>query len=135
MAPSIVAAGMSIDAENASGRSEEAMRDELLLALAHSRRRWALYSLYESDGTLTLWDVAAAVAEAETGTPRSALASKEIEQVQLSLYHCHVPKLADVGLVELDDSEFVVLTDLGLRLEPRLREFVAPGERPLVPDL
>lgn len=125
---------MSIDAENASGRSED-RRDELLLALANSRRRWALFSLYESDGTLTLWDVAAAVAEAETGTPRSDLSSKEIEQVQLSLYHCHLPRLEEVDLVELDDSEFVVLTDLGLRLEPRLREFVAPGPEPLVPDL
>lgn len=126
---------MSIDAEDVSGRPGETRRDELLLALAHSRRRMALFSLYESDGTLTLWDIAAAVAEAETGTPRSDLSPKEIERVHLSLYHCHVPKLEEVGLVELDDSEFVILSDLGFRLEPRLREFVAPGEEPLVPDL
>lgn len=115
-------------------------QDALLLALAHRRRRRILFHLYVGEDTLTLWDLAVRIATEEFGKddmdqPACKPSSQKIERVQHSLYHRHVPKLAESQLVRTEDSELVELADLGFRLEPRLRGFVAPGNEAPVPDL
>lgn len=62
----------------------------MLDALAHQRRRHALYELRDADGAMAVESLADAVAD-DAG-----------EQVVVSLHHQHLPRLADVGLVDYD---------------------------------
>lgn len=68
--------------------------------LSHSRRRHALRILSETQSTMALADLAADIASHEQpasgGAPNWAL----IERIYITLFHRHIPKLDDFGLVE-----------------------------------
>ncbi|WP_202935048.1 DUF7344 domain-containing protein [Halorussus amylolyticus] len=90
-------------------------------ALADQRRRHALVTML-AHGDLPLPDLADEVAVAERDVPLSDIDPETVLEVYLSLYHTHVPKLADVGLATYDqERDFVALTDAGSSLEPTLR--------------
>lgn len=76
--------------------------------LANSRRRHVLDVLGESDSPVTLADLAADLASRESDETADR---ERIERVQISLYHNHVPKLDDVGIVEFDATERTVSLD------------------------
>lgn len=85
-------------------------------ALANARRRQALRVLCESDAPLALADLAREVAaREESGTEAS---DEAIERVQISLYHVHLPKLEESGVVEFDPSQRTVsLAETSLPIE------------------
>ena len=92
--------------------------DAVFDLLAAFRRRTA-YRTLVSHGDLSLPDLADEVAVAERDRPLPEIDPDAVLQVYLSLYHTHVPKLADAGLVEYDqEADFVALTDDGRALEP-----------------
>lgn len=76
-----------------------------------TRRRYALYHLFENRGGERIETLAAAVARREGVLDR--------DRVETSLRHAHLPKLADAGLVSLD-SERVVARDALAEIEPYL---------------
>lgn len=82
--------------------------DELFDALADQRRRTVLSCLGESEVPLALADVADEVASREHDGSMTDLSDEAVRQVYLSLYHAHVPKLADANLVEYDPVGDVV---------------------------
>ncbi|MGZ0745696.1 DUF7344 domain-containing protein [Haloparvum sp. AD34] len=87
--------------------------------LSNRRRRLVIRYLNEVESATTLDDLAASVAAAENDTSTAALSSDQRKRVYVSLYQAHLPKLADVGVVEYDrESGTVHATDW---LEP-LRE-------------
>jgi hypothetical protein len=91
--------------------------DVLFGLLATFRRRTAYRTLLEY-GDLSLPDLADEVAVAECNRTLPEIDPDDVLQVYLSLYHTHVPKLAEAGLVEYDqDADFVVLTDAGRVVE------------------
>lgn len=73
--------------------------DELFDALADERRRFVLAVLYTYGGTVSLSTVSRKVADLETVQRQSA---GEPENLRVSLYHVHFPKLEAAGLVECD---------------------------------
>lgn len=73
-------------------------------ALAHQRRRYLLYTLLE-DEEWSLRELAVKVAAWEQGVSRESVADEEVERVYVSLYHNHVPKLADEGIVEFVEAD------------------------------
>jgi hypothetical protein len=78
--------------------------------LSHSHRRFALLALRTCGGVLALADLSMAVARMEAdddGTPFSKDRARNVE-VSLSLYHDHVPKMVDAGVVECDEDRRVV---------------------------
>lgn len=82
-------------------------------ALSEARRRHVLSALAAGEGRHSFEDLASAVAaEArEFGTDGSVGSRKRIETW---LYHCDLPKLAGLGLVEYDrDCGDAALTDEG----------------------
>lgn len=83
----------SDDTSGASGLCPERL-DRTLDALAHHRRRRALYHLRDAADAVTIDSLADAVADAESDA--------DAERVLASLHHRHVPKLADVGVVDHD---------------------------------
>lgn len=80
--------------------------------LADSHRRHALHVLRESDVPLALADLAADIARCESAASDGATDWNRIEQIRAALYHNHVPRLAERGLVEFDgDRNAVTITE------------------------
>jgi len=82
-----------------NGRSDEridagtdASTNEMFDVLSDGQRRRALNYLSESEGVVTLGELAERVTRAEEDPERAAIA----------LHHGHLPKLTDAGLVEYD---------------------------------
>lgn len=82
--------------------------DSTLRALASRRRRLTLRCLMEHR-ELALPDLAELVAERESGEPLSALSPERACRVYFSLYHTHLPKLENAGLVRYDQEEDYVI--------------------------
>ncbi len=72
-------------------------------ALANPRRRRALHYL-ERHRELSLATLADEVAECEAGVPLREVDEETVKAVYLSLYHTHVPKLEDAGVVAYDQE-------------------------------
>lgn len=90
--------------EHAVGYSDMSVGYE---ALANARRRDALRLLDATGSPKTLRELAEALAEREVDSPDE----DTVESVQTSLYHVHVPKLAEAGFVKYDeDADRVLLT-------------------------
>lgn len=87
-----------------SERSLDSEEARVHRVLAHTRRRHVLDVLSESDSPMTLADLAADIASRES----DETADREyIEQVQISLYHNHIPTL--------DDTEGISITNRLIR--------------------
>lgn len=100
----------SADARTGSGvgPSESLLeRDDLFAALADRRRRYLLYTLIE-DGGRSIGEIARRIAAWENDVPASAVGDEEAERVYASLYHAHVPKLEDFGIVGFDRRDETV---------------------------
>lgn len=85
--------------------------DEALELLSNRRRRYALYHLRRRDEAVSLAELAARIAEWEEGTTDEAA-------VRADLYHSHLPRLADAGVVAFDP-------------EMEIAELASQGQTPL----
>lgn len=104
-----------------NGQPSPSPLDELFDALADWRRRCVLRCLQASDRPTALADVAAEVAARTSDSASAEVSEETVERVYASLYHVHVPKLADVGVVDYDrDRATVALTDDADRARPFL---------------
>lgn len=81
--------------------------DYVYEALAHVRRRYLCYSLLE-DTQRSLTELATEIAAWENDTPEEAVTQRQRDRVYLSLYHTHVPKLVDIGVVGFDEENGTV---------------------------
>lgn len=81
--------------------------DDLFEALAHERRRYLLYTLLDADAR-SLKATARRLAAWENGAPADTVDRDEVEKVYASLYHAHVPKLVDLGVLEYDREDDLV---------------------------
>ncbi|GAA0672431.1 hypothetical protein ACFQDG_05795 [Natronoarchaeum mannanilyticum] len=82
--------------------------DETLEALANVRRRLALDCLPSRGESAALAELARRVAVSEAEGTTDAVSEERIERVKRTLYHVHLPKLDDVGLVAFDADERTV---------------------------
>lgn len=76
-------------------------QDTLFEALAHERRRYLLYTLME-DESWSLLELARKLAAWEEDVSEADADETVVERTYASLYHAHVPKLADLGIIEFD---------------------------------
>jgi hypothetical protein len=80
--------------------------------LAHQRRRYALYELQHHERPLALADLADEVAVRENETALAAVPAVEVKRIYMTLYHTHIPKLADADLVRYNqERDMVTLTN------------------------
>ncbi|MEY7851466.1 hypothetical protein AB7C87_19960 [Natrarchaeobius sp. A-rgal3] len=82
--------------------------DESLELLADGRRRSFVRVMQTYGESLTLPDAAEEVAVRETGTPVPELSAEHVADVYISLYHDHLPRLVDAGLLEYDQERDLV---------------------------
>jgi hypothetical protein len=85
--------------------------------LAESRRQYILSVLASgSDRRTTFEDLAIGVTAFERANADDETPDAPSEEVEVTLYHCHLPKLEEAGLVEpdYDPDGHVALTETGL---------------------
>lgn len=104
--------------------SEEPLQmvEELSLSVAfellsHSHRRALLGCLAQHDRAISLADAAEEVVQVNEERPIQQIPAEEIKQVYMRLYHVHIPKAKECGVVEYEqERDLVVLTDQGEEL-------------------
>jgi DNA-binding transcriptional ArsR family regulator len=77
-------------------------KDTLFEIVKNRRRRDALSYLKRRDGEATLGELAEHIAAKENGVEVGALSSSQRKRVYIGLYQCHLPKLAEAGVVDFD---------------------------------
>ncbi|WP_101298279.1 DUF7344 domain-containing protein [Halegenticoccus soli] len=107
--------------EEESTQQEELSKDKLFHILQNQRRRYVLRYLKETEGQVRMRDVAEQVAAWEHDTTVEALTTDERQRVYISLYQCHLPKLADEDVIEYNQARgHIVRTQLADQLDPYL---------------
>lgn len=79
----------------------EALLSRVFGALAHRRRRYALYYLRDHEQVQTD-ELARQIVAWERDVPADEVPAEASERVHAELVHSHLPKLEDYGLVEYD---------------------------------
>lgn len=103
--------------------------DTLYEVLSDSRRRFVLACLDEYATPMALSDIADELAVREHGAPITEIEAEEVKSVYVSLYHVHVPKMEDAGLIEYSqEQDAVVLTESADEL-PELNDGRLPDLR------
>lgn len=97
-----------------NGDPDSSSLDVIFDALSVRRCRYALRSLEASETPISLDELAEEVAVREHETAIDDVPSEAVKRVYASLYHSHVPKLADADLVDYDwEHETVALSGNG----------------------
>ncbi|WP_083851135.1 DUF7344 domain-containing protein [Halogranum rubrum] len=97
----------SATAPSAQASSEQPLsRDDVFHLLQNARRRGVVRYLSERDDdeVYEMRDIAAQVAAWENEKPIAQLDSAERQRVYISLYQGHLPKLAEKGVIEYNQS-------------------------------
>lgn len=81
-------------------------------ALAHARRRYLCYSLLSSS-RWTLTELATKLVAWERDIPEEDVTDFERDEMYVSLYHTHVPKLIELDIIEFegDETEELIVAD------------------------
>lgn len=78
------------------------LSDCLSIVLADDRRQHLLSILSSSGDPQTIRDLAASI---EVVSPNQRTETSNSNRLTLGLHHCHLPKLADFGLIEYDPDQ------------------------------
>lgn len=80
----------------------------LYSCLAHRRRRHVLLYLQDTGEPQALTELAEIVADREADSSASETDGELVKTVYTSLYHAHVPKLDEAGLVQYEEDDDTV---------------------------
>lgn len=117
----------SRDEVASSDAGEPLTADDVFRLLADHRRRFAVSVLRDHERPMALADLADEVAVMEFGSTITGIPPEDVKHVYMSLYHSHVPKLEDYGVVTYDqESDLVTPTGKLAELTPYLD--VAAGD-------
>lgn len=101
-----------ITAVTDSEQNTRLSKDVIFELLKNRRRREVLSYLLETEGTVTLGELAEQIAAWENDTDINALSSDQRKRVYVALYQTHLPKMDDAGIVEYDqDRGLIDLSD------------------------
>lgn len=116
------------EAESEDGSVSADLPPAVIDALADERRRRTLAVLNDRATPLSVTDLACELASAELDTTRGEVPEDYRHSVHVALHHCHLPKLADAGLVLYDEAAHEVERSARL-LEP-IAELIQPDDCP-----
>ena len=81
----------------------------VLDTLSNRRRRVAIDALRDHGEALTLPDLAEEVAVAELERPLTEISPETVTEIYASLYHDHLPRIEDAGLVAYEQERDLVV--------------------------
>ncbi|MFD1647790.1 DUF7344 domain-containing protein [Haloarchaeobius litoreus] len=111
------------EAESAStSAARELPLDIVFEIIRNERRRLVLQYLEETDEeTVALGELAEHIAAIENDTTEQALSAQQRKRVYVGLYQCHLPKMADSGIVEFNKNRGTISQGPNVdQLEPYL---------------
>lgn len=117
---------MATEPAGADEGRDDLSREDVFDALGHDRRRRVLDVLDEAGTALSLSDLARSVARREHA-PRHPM-DETVKRVRISLYHRHVPKLEDAGLVDYDPDDRTVGLEAPVAGIPDRADLLAPTD-------
>jgi hypothetical protein len=82
--------------------------DVVFEILKNQRRRLVLQYLRETEGPARLGTLAEHIAAFENGVSPTGLNAQQRKRVYIGLYQCHLPKMADAGVVDFDQDRGIV---------------------------
>lgn len=90
--------------------------------IRNERRRLVLQYLEDTEAeTVALGDLAEHIAAIENDTTEQALSAQQRKRVYVGLYQCHLPKMANSGIVEFDKNRGTIAQGPNVdQLEPYL---------------
>lgn len=107
--------------ESTSPNSESSVSTAVFDLLSDQRRRYVLHCLRTYDNPMQLADVADEIAVLERDTVITDIPAEDVKRVYISLYHTHVPKLVDAGVVEYSqERDAVALTERATELQSQI---------------
>jgi len=107
--------------ESTESTASELPLDVVFEIIRNERRRLVLQYLEDNDGDTTLSDLAEHIAAIENDTTVAALSAQQRKRVYVGLYQCHLPKMADSGIVEFNKDRGLVRPGPNIdQLEPYL---------------
>jgi len=90
----------------------DASADRVFDTLSHEARRFVVAWLVERSVTTTLTTLARELAAWDRDEPVDVVPESTVQSAQRTLYHVHVPKLADTGVLSYDRTDGVVTLDI-----------------------
>lgn len=115
------------------GVPEESYTDDrsvvpFIEVLGDQRRRHAVACAIDRTQPVALADLAEAVAVREHQGSITAIPEEEVDAIHLSLYHTHIPKLAEIGLVDYDPGDDEVRIAEPAETAERVLSLVTDGD-------
>ncbi|MFC6954576.1 DUF7344 domain-containing protein [Halorubellus litoreus] len=96
-------AGLDEPLVGLGGDDAELPLERVFDILRNERRQRVLgYLAVTDDDVIRIGDLAEHVAAIENDMPVNALSSQQRKRVYVALYQCHLPKMADAGVIEFD---------------------------------
>lgn len=96
------------DVTMGESESDVLTSDDIFEILSNHRRRMVLHQLQEREGPIQVKQLAEEVAAMENGVAVEELSSQQRKRVYVSLYQTHLPKMAEMALIEYDRDEGTV---------------------------
>jgi DNA-binding transcriptional ArsR family regulator len=94
--------------EGEASPAEELSLDLIFEILKNERRREVIRYLREHEQQVTLSDLAEHIAALENDTDIASITSSQRKRVYVGLYQCHLPKMADMGIVQFNQNRGIV---------------------------
>jgi len=91
-----------------SPETESLTPDGVFELLSNHRRRMVLYHLRTNDGSAEMQELATRIASMENDVPADELTSQQRKRVYVSLYQTHLPKMAEMNIVDYDKESGIV---------------------------
>lgn len=96
---------------------ERLTKAEVFELLSVERRQQVMLYLDRADGQADVGELAEHIASIECDCEPSKLSSQQRKRVYVGLYQCHLPKMADAGVIDYNaDRGFVGLNENSVRL-------------------
>lgn len=103
--------------ESSPDNGERLTKSHVFDLLSADRRQEVLRYLDRNDGTADLGEVAEHIASQECSVAIDQLNSQQRKRVYVGLYQCHLPKMADAGVIDYDpDRGDIALNERSARL-------------------
>lgn len=82
--------------------------DLIFEVLKNERRREVIRYLRDHESQVSLSDLAEHIAALENDTDVASITSSQRKRVYVGLYQCHLPKMADMGIIEFNQNRGII---------------------------